>query len=68
MKFVNKMENKSFTIKKKSAIKKDKAIGRLQKWENLLFEIAERKSLLMSQETRAKEGIKREQKIIKENT
>ncbi len=62
------MQGKEFTINRKSAVKKDKAIREIARLEELVTELSEKKKSILSLERTVKEKLARYQKILKDNT
>lgn len=62
------MQGKEFTINRKSAVKKDKAIREIARLEELITELSEKKKSILSLERTVKEKLARYQKILKDNT
>lgn len=62
------MQGKEFTINRKSAVKKDKAIAKLDKLEIWLAEIIEKQKITQDQKDRVITLISKERRIIKDNT
>lgn len=62
------MQGKEFTINRKSAVKKDKAMREIARLEELLVEIEEKKKFTLSFEKSAREKLARAQKILRDNT
>lgn len=62
------MHGKEFTINRKSAVKKDKAIREIARLEEYLTELSEKKKFIASLEKTAKEKLAKYQKIQKQNT
>ena len=65
---VNSMKGKEFSIKPKSAIKRDKAIAKLDRLLEQIEELRERKAIVQAQIDKMTTELSRLNKIVRDNS